>query len=80
MEITNNFFPNSLCVSKGLAKSKLSYLRNYLADQAEIWCTPEADMPLSLISFLLKLIHELGFCDDLNFLKIVCNRSSCRKF
>ena len=38
------------------------------------------DAAHSFISFLLKLIHGLGFYDDLNFLQNVCNRSSCRKF
>ena len=31
-------------------------------------------------SFSLKLIHGLGFYDDLNFLKNVCKGFSCRKF
>ena len=36
--------------------------------------------PFLLISLSLKMIHKLGFYDDSNFLKNVCNRSSCRKF
>ena len=35
---------------------------------------------LPLVSLSLKLIHGLTFYDDLNILRNVCNRSSCRKF
>ena len=35
----------------------------------------QVDAAFSLISFSLKLIHGLGFYDDLNFLKNVYNRS-----
>ena len=63
-----------------LEKFKLLYLRNYSADGTEIWRALEAFAALSSILFSLKLILGLGFHDDLNFVKNVCNRSSCRKF
>ena len=46
-------------------KSKLLYLRNYSANGAEVWCAPK--VTLSEVSFSLKLIHELGSYDDVNF-------------
>ena len=61
-----------LCVLKcsHLGNIKLLYLRNNTADRAEVWCVPKGDVALSLVPFLLKLIHELGFYDNLNVSKM----------
>ena len=58
----------------------LMYLRNYSADEAEIWYAPMADATLSLIPFSLKLIYGLGVQDHFNFFSSVCDRSSYPKF
>ena len=54
---------------KGLKKFRNSGLRNYSAHRAEIWCALKANAALSLIPFSFKLIHGLGFYDDLNISK-----------
>ena len=61
-------------------KFELKYFRNYSTYRAEILCVLRVDAALSSILFSLKLNDELGFYDDLNFSKNVCNRSRCRKF
>ena len=48
--------------------------------KAKIWCAPEVDAALPLVSFSLKFIYGLGFYDNLNLLKNFCSRSSYRKF
>ena len=57
-----------VCV-EGLKKFRNSGLRNYSAHRTEICCALKANAALSLIPFSLKLIHGLGFYDDLNISK-----------
>ena len=69
-----------VCVCWNFGKFKFLYLRNHSADRAKILCVPKAYATLPLIPFSLKLIHGLGFYDNLTFFKNICNRSSCSKF
>ena len=65
---------NICIVCYDFGKFKVMYLTNYSADRDEIFCTPKAEVALSLMSLSFKLIHGLGFYEDLNFLKNACNR------
>ena len=66
------FSPGHSKLRESVSTLKLCEIRAFVsyvhsADQAEIRCAPEADATFSLISFSLKLIHPLGFYDDLIF-------------
>ena len=58
----------------------LKFCISGITQTIELKFAPQAHAALPLVLFSFKLIHGLGFYDNFNFLKNICNRSSCRKF